>query len=169
MLMGGVAAVAVAAGGFAAWRQRRSLGAAHTPEENAFWALSFDTPGGTALPMSGFRGKPLIVNFWATWCPPCVEELPLLDRFHQENRSKGWQVVGLAIDQPTAVRGFLAKTPVAFPVGMAGLGGTDLVRALGNPTGGLPFTLVLGQDGSVRHRKMGQLSTTDLQAWASLG
>jgi hypothetical protein len=74
----------------------------------------------------------------------------------------------MAIDQPSAVRKFLEKTPVSFPVGMAGLGGTDLVKSLGNLTGGLPFTVVLGSEGAVLHRKMGQLSSTDLQMWTSL-
>jgi len=166
-LVAGVAAAAAVVGGVVAWR-RHAPAAALTGPEAALWALQLDTPTGTPLAMAGFKGKPLVVNFWATWCPPCVEELPLLDRFYREQSAKGWQVVGFAIDQPSAVRGFLQKTPVGFPIGMAGLGGTDLVRSLGNLTGGLPFTVVLGADGSVRHRKMGQLSTTDLQMWTSL-
>ncbi|MDB5895336.1 MAG: redoxin [Rhodoferax sp.] len=166
-LVGGVAAVAAMGGGTLAWMRNRT-GPALTDAEAALWALKLDTPTGQLLPIDGFTVKPLVVNFWATWCPPCVEELPLLDRFQRENAAKGWQVVGLAIDQPSAVRGFLQKTPVAFPIGMAGFGGTDLVRSLGNLTGGLPFTVVLGAEGSVRHRKMGQLSTTDLAMWTSL-
>ncbi len=67
--------------------------------QDALWALSFDTPDGQPQPMSNFRGKPLLLNFWATWCPPCVEELPLLDAFYQEQKAKGWQVLGLAVDQ----------------------------------------------------------------------
>ncbi len=91
-----------------------------------------------------------------------------MNRFYLENQSEGWQVVGIAIDQAGPVRSFLQKTPVAFPVGMAGLGGTDLVKSLGNLTGGLPFTVVLGSEGAVLHRKMGQLSPTDLRMWTSL-
>lgn len=167
LLMGGVAALAALGGAGLAWR-RIQPGATLSGPEAALWALKLETPTGTPLAMASFRGKPLVVNFWATWCPPCVEELPLLDRFYRENAAKGWQVVGMAIDQPSAVRNFLQKTPVVFPIGMAGLGGTDLVKSLGNLTGGLPFTVVLGSEGVVLHRKMGQLSTTDLQMWTSL-
>ena len=89
----------------------------------------------------------------------------MLDRFFREQASNGWQVAGLAIDQPSAVRKFLERTPVSFPNGMAGLQGTDLVKRLGNTTGGLPFTLVLDRGGVVLARKMGKLEPADLDAW----
>jgi len=129
------------------------------------WTLNFDTPQGAALPMAGFRGRPLLVNFWATWCPPCVEEMPLLDAFFREHAAKGWQVVGLAVDQPSSVRTFLQRLPVTFPIGMAGLEGTELARSLGNASGGLPYTVVLGADGAVRQRSMGRVTEADLKAW----
>jgi hypothetical protein len=94
--------------------------------------------------------------------------LPLLDRFYRENSPNGWQVVGLAVDQPSAVRGFLQKMPLSFPVGLAGLGGTELGKSLGNLVGGLPFSVVVGSRGSVLHRKMGRLATADLALWAAL-
>ena len=131
----------------------------------AVWEQSFSTPGGQPLAMAQFRGRPLILNFWATWCPPCVEELPLLNRFHAEHQAKGWQVVGLAIDQPSNVQKFLARMPLDFPVGLAGMGGTELGRALGNLQGGLPFTVLFDANGRVLQRKMGQLSADDLAQW----
>ena len=110
-------------------------------------------------------GKVTVVNFWATWCPPCVEELPLLDRFFQENATKGWQVVGLAIDQPSAVRAFLQKLPVRFPVGLAGLDGTDLGKSLGNLSGALPFSVVFGRAGTIVQRRLGKVTSADLAQW----
>jgi thiol-disulfide isomerase/thioredoxin len=165
LLQVGVGAAAALAGAGVAWWQLR-------PNEGAgdaaaiLWPMSFDMPAGGTLGMQAMRGKPLLVNFWATWCPPCVDELPLIDNFYRNNSSKSWQVVGLAIDQPTAVRAFLQRTPVSFPVGMAGLGGTELARALGNTSGGLPFTVVLGMGGEVRDRRIGRVSTGDLTAWS---
>ncbi len=92
----------------------------------------------------------------------------MLSRFFQEHAPNGWQVLGLAVDQPSSVRNFLQKTPVSYPIGMAGLGGTELGRSLGNLAGGLPFTVVLGSAGTVLHRKMGRVSPADLQVWAGL-
>jgi hypothetical protein len=93
--------------------------------------------------------------------------MPLLDRFYREHAAKGLQVLGLAVDQPSAVRTFLQRTPVSFPIGLAGLDGTELSRALGNQVGGLPFSVLLGVDGRVRERRMGRISEADLKAWAA--
>jgi thiol-disulfide isomerase/thioredoxin len=165
LLYGGVAAVAAAAGiGGAYWRSKASHGAGERLDD-AFWSQRFDRPEGGELALDGLRGKPLLANFWATWCPPCVEEMPMIDAFFRENGANGWQVIGLAIDQPSAVRKFLDKTPVSYPIGLAGLQGTELVKQLGNTSGGLPFTLVIDGTGAVAARKMGRLDAGDLQAW----
>ncbi|MEO8248132.1 MAG: TlpA disulfide reductase family protein [Burkholderiales bacterium] len=130
------------------------------------WQHQFATPTGATLAMTSLGGKPLIVNFWATWCPPCVEELPMLDSFYRQHSASGWQVVGLAVDQPAAVSKFLERTPVSFPIAMAGLAGISLSRDLGNQAGGLPYTLVLDAAGRILERKMGQLSLEDFDRWA---
>lgn len=136
--------------------------------QNALWAMSFDSPDGQPQKMSDFRGKTLLLNFWATWCPPCVEELPLLDEFYQRQKGKNWQVFGLAVDQPSAVRHWLKAKPLSFSVGMAGLSGTELSKALGNLAGSLPFTAVFGATGQLLHRKTGKITPEDLAQWASL-
>jgi thiol-disulfide isomerase/thioredoxin len=164
-LFGGVAAAAAVAGlGGAMWHRRSPAGGGEQLGTE-FWTRKFERPEGGEVNFESLRGKPLLVNFWATWCPPCIEEMPMLDAFFRENTANGWQVVGLAIDQPSAVRKFLAKTPVSYPIGLAGLEGTELVMALGNTKGGLPFTLVLDGVGDVAARKMGKLEASDLQAW----
>ena len=166
-LYAGVAAAAGVAGAGLAWR-RLAPGEMVDGAVDSLWGMDFQTPAGGTLAMASLREKPLLINFWATWCPPCVEELPLLDAFHRENSAKGWQVIGLAIDQPSSVRRFLTQTPVSFPIGLAGLGGTELGKALGNLTGGLPFTVVVGSEGQVLQRRMGQVTKADLAQWKTL-
>ena len=167
LMYAGAAAVAGLAGAGVAWRKFEPHGDP-AAAQNVFWGQSFETPTGQPLSMASFAGKPLLVNFWATWCPPCVEELPLIDRFHQDNQSRNWQVLGLAVDQPSAVRAWLQRKPLSFPVAMAGLGGTELSKSMGNAAGGLPFTVVFGGAGQVLHRKIGQVSASDLAQWAQL-
>ena len=134
----------------------------------AFWSQSWESPDGQPLAAADLRGQPLLVNFWATWCPPCVEELPLLDQFYQSRRAQGWQLLGLAIDQPSAVRAFLARRPLSFPIGLAGLGGTELSRELGNSNGGLPFSVLFDRAGRLVERKLGRLHADDLERWRQL-
>ena len=165
LLYGGVAVAAAAAGLGGAWWRERGSSSKGEVLDAAFWAQRFERPEGGELVLANLRGKPLLLNFWATWCPPCVEEMPMIDRFFRENGANGWQVVGLAIDQPSAVRKFLQKTPVSYPLGLAGLQGTELVKSLGNTAGGLPFTLVLTGAGTVAARKMGKLEPADLDTW----
>ena len=173
LLLGGVAAGAGLAGAGLAWWQLQPHGGAAGADvsgsaRDPFWQQSFDTPDGGNLAIASFSGKPLLVNFWATWCPPCIEELPLIDRFYVENKPKGWQVLGLAVDQPSAVRTWLQRKPLHFPVAMAGFAGTELSKSLGNLTGGLPFTVVFGARGQLLHRKSGKVSGEDLAQWAQL-
>ncbi|MEJ7686064.1 MAG: TlpA disulfide reductase family protein [Variovorax sp.] len=162
---GAVAAAAASAGVAGALWHRRGTTAVGEQVDATFWTRRFDRPEGGELVFAELRGKPLLLNFWATWCPPCVEEMPMIDAFFQQNSSNGWQVVGLAIDQPSAVRKFLTKTPVTYALGLAGLDGTELVKQLGNTSGGLPFTLVLDSGGGIVARKMGKLAAQDLEAW----
>lgn len=161
----GVAALATAAGGGVAW-WRQSSGAIAPEVLNAFWGVEFDTPSGASLAMKTFQGRPLVINFWATWCTPCVEEMPLIDNFFRQNESKGWQVLGLAIDQPSRVRQFLTQFPVTYAIGLAGLIGTDLAKQLGNEVGGLPFTVVLDAQGQLIQRKVGKLTADEVKNWA---
>lgn len=172
-LIVGVGAAAALAGAGLAWRRQPAQSAqsapppaAADPALAALWALRLERPEGGELVLAGLRGKPLLINFWATWCPPCVKEMPELDRFHQAWAPKGWQVLGLAIDGPTPVRNFLAKVKVGFPIGLAGLDGTELVRSLGNASGGLPFSVLVGANGQVLQRKLGETNFDELSRWA---
>ena len=164
VVFGGVAVLAAIAGsGLALKKQPAGL---DMETQQALWNAEFDTPDGQVLKMQNLQGRPLVINFWATWCAPCVEEMPLLDIFFRQNASKGWQMVGLAIDQPNRVRQYLSQNAISYPIGLAGMTGTELGRLLGNEIGGLPFTVVLDGKGGLIQRKLGKLSAQEIQAWA---
>jgi thiol-disulfide isomerase/thioredoxin len=161
-----VGLLAALAGGWLAWR--RDAGHALSVEvQQDLWASTFETPNGETLALADLRGRPVVINFWATWCAPCVEEMPLINTFFQENKGKGWQVVGLAIDQPSRVRQFLSQFSIAYPIGLAGMNGTALTKMLGNEAGGLPFTLVLNAQGRIIQKKVGKLTAGDIENWVT--
>ena len=170
-ILGGTCVVATTAG--AAWQLTRTPRASAGPDathilddaSSAFWQASFNQPDGQRLMTTTLRGRPLVLNFWATWCPPCVKEMPELDRFARQFATRGGLVLGLAVDNPTAVRDFLKKSPVTYAIGLAGFDGTDLSRTLGNTSGALPFTAVFNRAGALVHRKLGETSFDELSTW----
>lgn len=168
-LTGGVALAALGAGGWLAWEHSQDV-SSNDQALLAFWALQLQQPDGSTLVLERLRGRPLLVNFWATWCPPCVRELPMINRFAQAQAaagSAGVQVLGLAVDQVGAVQKWLARQPLDFPVAMTGSAGVSLTRSLGNINGGLPFTLLFDEQGQMRQRKIGELSEQELQQWVA--
>jgi thiol-disulfide isomerase/thioredoxin len=173
LLTAGVATAAALAGAGAAYwqgkqepqRASNKLATGGRNDLSDLWQMQFDTPDGGKLAMQSFKGKPLLINFWATWCPPCVEELPLIERFYSQNKAKNIQVLGLAADKPAAVQTFLKKLPLSFPIGITDLSGIALSKSWGNLAGGLPFSVMLAADGHVMQRKMGKLSEDDLKIW----
>lgn len=108
---------------------------------------------GAEQAMSGFLGKPLVVNFWATWCPPCIHEMPDLQALSEQHPKAGF--VGLAVDTAANVRRFGDKVQVSYPLLITGHEGIDLMRPLGNDKGGLPFTVVFDAQGQVAERILG--------------
>jgi len=167
-LLWGVAATAATAGlGLAAWRGGL-LGRSGAPLPPGWWDTQWDGPQGESVQLAAFKGRPLVINFWATWCAPCVEEMPLLDAFYRENKGKNWQMIGIAIDQPSSVRRFLGQYPVSYPIALGGLQGTEWGKALGNAQGGLPFTVVLNANGDMIAQYLGKLKEDQIKSWPSL-
>jgi thiol-disulfide isomerase/thioredoxin len=167
ILVGGTGVTAAAAG--VAWRlmnQPKPPAPVVLDEAaTAFWQTSFPQPDGQTLALAPLRGQPLVLNFWATWCPPCVKEMPELDRFAKQFSAQGGRVVGLAVDNPKAVRDFLQRAPVSYAIALAGFDGTDLSRKLGNTSGALPFTAVFARSGALVQRKLGETGYDELQSW----
>lgn len=109
-----------------------------------------------------YQGKYTVVNFWATWCAPCRHEMPMLSRLASQYTAKGIKTVGIALDQPEQVSAFLQKTPVSYPVLMSTGDGIALMRALGNKSGGLPYTVILNAQGKPVKQFLGLLDEKSL-------
>ncbi|CAM3590036.1 Thioredoxin domain-containing protein [Bordetella sputigena] len=122
---------------------------------------------GKPQPLAQWKSKPLVVNFWATWCPPCVKEMPELDELHKRHPQVGF--LGLAVDTAPNVVKFVSKVPVSYTLLVAGPGVIDVMRKLGNAPGGLPFTLVLAADGRIRKQILGPVDIADLDRMLSAG
>ena len=156
------AGVASALGAFVALR-RTPPAPAPDAAVAGFWTLSLPDSKGQPLAMRSFAGQPLVVNFWATWCPPCVEEMPELSALHAELRPTGIQFLGIAIDSPKQVEAFSSRIPVSYPLVVAGMNGTELGRQFGNASGMLPFTVLIDQHGRILQRIPGRVRLPDLR------
>lgn len=132
------------------------------------WDREWKTPAGGTLSMKSLLGKPVVLNFWASWCVPCIEEIPLLDRFYGEQRAKGLQVLGIAVDKLDSVVRFQRAHPMTYPVVVAEMDGLSFAHELGNLASALPFTVVLDAQGHVVQRKLGRISTQDLEGWLAV-
>jgi thiol-disulfide isomerase/thioredoxin len=137
-------------------------GRPHSVVTNLF-AQSMNDVSGKSQPLAQWKGKPLLVNFWATWCAPCVQEMPELSALSAQDGGKHFNVIGIGIDSPSNIAEFAAKLKIAYPLYAAGMTGTDLAREFGNAAGGLPYTVLIGADGQVRKTYLGRLKFDELK------
>ncbi|MFZ6873150.1 TlpA disulfide reductase family protein [Undibacterium sp. Di27W] len=124
----------------------------------------FKDAEGKSQTMAQWQGKFLVVNFWATWCAPCVQEMPELSSLQQEFKGKPVQILGPGIDSPSNIAEFSKKYQISYPLFAAGMEGTELSRQLGNAGGGLPFTILISPDGRVLKSYLGRLKMQELRA-----
>ena len=111
-----------------------------------------------------WEGQILVWNFWATWCTPCREEIPLLIAAREKYGPSGIEIVGIAIDNAAKVREFSSSLNISYPILLAETSGLDLMRTLGNSSGGLPYTVVIDRQGNLVYRKLGAFRQADLDA-----
>jgi len=116
---------------------------------------------------AAWSGRPLLVNVWASWCGPCIEEMPELQRFASQQGDNGVQVVGIALDDADAVRAFLARVPVAYPILLDVPGPADAGVRLGNPKGVLPYSVLVSAEGRLLKQRIGPFAHGEIDDWAS--
>ena len=131
---------------------------------DALFALTMNDANGASQNLAQWKGKALVVNFWAPWCAPCVKEMPELAEVGREQAAKNIHVIGIGMDNQANISQFAKKFNIAFPLYVAGMGGTELPSKLGNPSGGLPFTVLIGPDGQVIKTYLGILKFDELKA-----
>lgn len=127
-------------------------------------SLSLTDSQGKLQKLSQWQGKFLLVNFWATWCAPCVQEMPELSELQKELSSSNVQLLGLGIDSPSNIAEFAQKYQISYPLFAAGMEGTELSRQLGNQAAGLPFTVLISPDGIMLKSYLGRLNIVQLRS-----
>jgi thiol-disulfide isomerase/thioredoxin len=128
------------------------------------YAQTMNDSQGAPQDLSQWKGKAVVVNFWAPWCAPCVQEMPELAQLAKDVSSKGIHVIGIGIDSPSNIAQFADKFKISYPLYVAGMSGTELSRKFGNTAGGLPYTVLIGADGQVKKTYLGRIKFGELQA-----
>ena len=133
-------------------------------DASTLFALSLPDVSGKQQAFAQWRGKVIVVNFWATWCAPCREEMPEFVRAQDELGAKGLQFVGIAADDATKVDEFARELHLNYPALIGGYGAIELSRTLGNRLSALPFTIIIDRQGRVVHTQLGPLKREPLRA-----
>jgi thiol-disulfide isomerase/thioredoxin len=157
-MVGAVGVAAATTGALVALGLRRSA----DQSSEALQAATFVDLGGKTRRLAEWKGKVVVCNFWATWCHPCREEIPMLISVSEKMAPKGVEVVGIAVDFAAKVRSFVKDYKISYPVLLAGDNGIDLMRAAGNGVGALPYTVFLDRRGRIAHQKLGELSRAEV-------
>jgi peroxiredoxin len=133
----------------------------------ALLAVSLPDASGRQESLGQWKGKVLVVNFWATWCTPCREEMPEFVAAQRDWGARGLQFVGIAVDEPDKVRRFAEEIGLNYPALMGGYGAIELSRTLGNQAGALPFTVIVDRAGGIAHTQLGPLPDAKLRSIVS--
>ena len=160
-LVASAALLALAIGvGFGLWKT-----APGTPEisQDRLYAIKFSDLDGKMQELGNWRGKVLVLNFWATWCPPCREEIPDFVQVDAVFRDKGVAIVGIALDERSQVADFAKTFHIQYPLLLGGMDGYDLAAKLGNTSKGIPFTAIIDRQGKVAYLGVGAVRKKELE------
>jgi len=133
------------------------------PSDALYSSKLATVPAGKNSSIADYRNSVLVVNFWATWCAPCVQEMPELSELQTELAAKKIKFIGIGIDSPDSMAEFAQKHHITYPLFVGGMSGTQLATTLGNNTGGLPFTVLLNKSGVIVKTYRGRLDITQLR------
>lgn len=129
-------------------------------------AIKLADLAGTVMELpKAYAGRPMLVNVWASWCRPCIAEMPELQRFAGEQGANGVQLVGIALDDEAAVRTFLERIPVSYPILLDAPGPADAGVRLGNPKGVLPYSVLVSADGRLLKQRIGPFASGEISDW----
>jgi thiol-disulfide isomerase/thioredoxin len=154
---------------FGAWVARSLLQGGGNRDAAALLAVALPDLDGVQQPLGQWRGRLLVVNFWATWCAPCREEMPMFVAAQKAHGSRGLQFVGVAVDEAAKVKQFAAAIDLNYPALIGGYGAMELSRTFGNSLMALPFTVVVGRDGQIMHTQLGPLKAEQLERLIEAG
>ncbi|CAB3902691.1 TlpA family protein disulfide reductase [Achromobacter animicus] len=163
LLSAAVAVAATVAGGYTLMGRKPKNDAAPADAGDpvaGLMQMQLPDLNGASHSLAGWKGQPILVNFWATWCAPCVKEMPALDALQKKYPQV--RFVGIGVDSAANMQKFVEKVQVSYPLWVIGAGAIDTLRKLGNPSGGLPFTIVFNADGSINRKILGEVQPDDL-------
>lgn len=126
---------------------------------------TLNDPQGFPQSLAQWKGRPLLINFWASWCAPCLEEMPQLDAVAREQGPNGVQILGIALDRADNVRTFAREHPAHYPLLIADERIREQLPTLGNAAQGIPFSILIDAAGHVQHIRLGVLHAPELQKW----
>ena len=159
-----IAVAAVTAAAFGVYVGQRDPGTQDGADGSALLAVSLPDASGKQESLGQWKGKVLVVNFWATWCGPCREEMPEFVRAQTEFGGRGLQFVGIAVDQQDKVLQFVEEIGLNYPALIGGYGAMELSRTFGNKLMALPFTVIVDRSGRVVHTQLGPLRAEKLRS-----
>ena len=133
-------------------------------QTNALFAAGFVDTQGKLQPLSQWRGQVLVINFWATWCPPCLDEMPELSALQDKYRGDGLMILGISTDDVGKIREFSKTTPVSYPLLAGDFEAMNLAQSLGNDKGVLPYSVIVDRDGQVVEQHLGRIDGAALEA-----
>ena len=143
-------------------RQQESSAALPEGIYQSFLESPWNDAQSQPIDTSVWKNKILVINFWASWCPPCVEEMPLLAKLSSESDNSKVQFIGIGIDSPSNIREFLTKTNVPYQIIVGGLEGSNWGKKLGNEQGALPYTIIISPNGNKVFSKLGKITEDDV-------